>query len=91
MRMASFDRDFWQLRSGEEMHQHHPDSFWLPPREKRENLQPGQAAKLIFDIESVDQDGTLQVQGERMWVVVAERVNDGYIGLLDNEPASLEP
>lgn len=30
------------------------------------------------------------VQGERMWVIVAERCGEGYIGILDNQPASFE-
>ena len=91
MRMASFERDFWQLRSGEESHRQHPDSFWLPPLEQRQSLQRGQAARLMFNIEGEDDDGTVEVQGERMWVVVAERVGDAYIGILDNQPACLEP
>ena len=91
MRMASFKRDFWQLRSGEESLRQHPDSFWLPPLEQRQALQRGQTARLIFDIEGEDDDGTVEVQGERMWVVVAEQVGDAYIGILDNQPACLEP
>ena len=91
MRMASFEQDFWQLRSGEESHRQHSDSFWLPPLEQRQALQRGQSARLIFDIEGEDDDGTVEVQGERMWVVVAEQVGDAYIGILDNQPACLEP
>jgi len=90
MRFATLERDFWQLRSGEESHQQHPDSFWLPPLAARQNLQRGQAARLIFDLEGEEEDGSVGVQGERMWVIVAERVGDAYIGILDNQPACLE-
>jgi hypothetical protein len=91
MRLPSFERDFWQLRSAEQSHREHPDSFWIPPLERRQSLHRGQAARLIFDIEGQDEDGAVEVQGERMWVIVAERVGDAYIGILDNQPAAIEP
>ena len=91
MRLANFERDFWQLRSGEESHRNHPESFWIPPLEQRENLRRGQSARLIFDIEGENEDGQIEVHGERMWVTVAERVGKLYIGILENQPASIEP
>lgn len=91
MRLASFERDFWQLRSGEACHREHPDTFLTPPWEQRNSLQRGQSVKLIFDIEAVDENGQVQVQGERMWVTVAERIGDLYVGILENQPACLEP
>jgi hypothetical protein len=90
MRLASLESDFWQLRSGEESHRKHPDTFWLPPLDQRQNLSRGQAARLIFDIEGEEEDGTVSVQGERMWVIVADKIGDTYIGILDNQPACLE-
>jgi hypothetical protein len=91
MRLASFERDFWQLRSGEEAHRRNPDTFWIPPLEERRSLRRGQAARLIFDIEAEDENGADSVQGERMWVVVAEKIGETYIGILDNQPASVAP
>jgi hypothetical protein len=91
MRLPSFERDFWQLRSAEQSHREHPDTFWIPPLERRQELKRGQSARLIFDVEGQDEDGPIEVQGERMWVIVAERVADAYIGILDNQPASIEP
>jgi hypothetical protein len=88
--LASFERDDWQLRSGEESHRQHPGTFWIPPLEQRENLKRGQAVRLIFEIEGEEEDGSLLVQGERMWVIVAEKVGDTYIGILDNQPSCLE-
>ena len=76
MRLASFERDFWELRSGEVSHREHPDKFWLPPLAQRQHLQRGQAAKLIFEIEGEEEDGSVTVQGERMWVIVAEKVGE---------------
>ena len=59
--------------------------------EQRQNLKRGQAARLIFDIESVDENDQVIIQGERMWIVVAEKIGAYYIGILDNQPASFEP
>jgi hypothetical protein len=89
MRLATRACDYWELRSAEESHRRNPESFWIPPLDVRQNLRRGQAARLIFDIE-LDEDGKVVVQGERMWVVVSEKVGDTYIGILDNKPASFE-
>ncbi|MFN9364917.1 MAG: hypothetical protein ACK55N_05830, partial [Planctomycetota bacterium] len=91
MRLATFQTDYWQLRDAEECHAKNPDEFWIPPLEERINLQRGQSAKLIFDIEATDEDGNVIVTGERMWVTVLERVGDLYVGILENQPASLYP
>lgn len=85
--MASFERDFWQLRSAEGAHSEQPTSFFIPPIQARQNLKRGDAAKLIFDIEGLDEDGAIVVGGERMWVIVAECVGDAYIGILDVQPS----
>lgn len=90
MRMPSFERDYWQLRSGEESHRKNPEKFWIPPLEERKNLVRGQSARLIFDIEGEEEDGTVTRQGERMWVTIAERIGDTYIGILENQPACLD-
>lgn len=90
MRLPDLKTDSWALRSGEAAHRANPETFWIPPSEQRHGLQRGQAARLIFDIQ-VEEDGRAVVQGERMWVIVAERCGEGYIGILDNQPASFEP
>ena len=90
MRMPNLQQDYWALRSGEDAHRSHPETFWIPPREVRENLRRGQAAKLIFDV-ALDEGGEVVVNGERMWVIVAEKIGDIYIGILDNKPAGFEP
>jgi hypothetical protein len=90
MRLASLDLDSWQLRSAEESHERNPDTFWLPPRDARNDLRRGQAARLMFDIHERQPDGSLAVQGERMWAIIAERLGDTYIGILDNQPVSVE-
>jgi hypothetical protein len=59
--------------------------------EQRQTLTRGQAAKLIFDIETEDDSGKAVLTGERMWVIVAERIGEFYIGILDCQPASMTP
>lgn len=91
LRLASLDQDFWQLRDGEQSAREHPDTFDVPPREMREDLRRLDLAKLIFDIEGQDEGDEVEVRGERMWVLVAERVGPCYIGILVNEPELVEP
>jgi len=87
MRQADFHSDGWCLDDGEALHAEAPDTFWIPPREDRERLGPGDLVKLIFRI-AVD-DSASPVAVERMWVIVRERAEGGYLGLLDNDPFAL--
>lgn len=89
-RLASFDVDGWELRSAEVARNQHPDTFLLPPISERRQLERGKAAKLIFDIFFADEAEPF-IQGERMWVIVARRIGNAYIGILDSPPASVEP
>ncbi|WP_103624552.1 DUF2314 domain-containing protein [Campylobacter concisus] len=56
------------------------DKFYLPEREKRQNLRTGDIVKLIFRFE----DGEF-AQVEHMWVVVSKTNNGEFTGILDNE------
>jgi hypothetical protein len=89
LRKPSLDEDGWALRNAEGSHEENPASFWIPDRDVRDGLKVGQAAKLIFEIIATSLDGNQQLGGERMWVIVSERVGDQYVGILDNPPASL--
>ncbi len=91
MKLATLEDDFWVLRSGEACHEESPENFWIPEKGMRLNLKRGDAAKVIIEIESEDEDGNIQLQGERMYVIVSEVLEDYYIGILDAQPASLEP
>ena len=52
----------------------------------------GCSARQPFDCSPhLSPGGDIAVQGERMWVIVSERYGDFYIGILDNQPASIEP
>ena len=89
--LANITEDFWELRSGEKSHEENPEKFWIPTRNERDNLKKGMAARLIFDIETEDENGKILTNGERMWVIVLSKKNDYYLGILSNEPASVEP
>ena len=71
----------YSLDNGEELNLEAPETFWIPPRDQRENILPGELVKLIFRIYVDDEQHV-----ERMWVIVKERNMDGYIGALDNDP-----
>lgn len=87
MRLPALDTDYWELRSAERSHAENPTKFHIPPLEARNSLSRGRAAKLIFDIAAYDESGQIIVGGERMWVIVAERIGDSYIGILDSKPS----
>ena len=92
IRLPTLERNFWSLASDEKANAENPDTFWIPERERREQLRRGDAAKMIFEIESEDADtGAIVVNRERMWVIVTEKIGDTYIGMLDNQPATIEP
>ena len=71
----------YTLDNGEELHREFPDTFWIPPRDQRQNLLPGELVKLIFRISLAEEQHV-----ERMWVLVKEKGSNGYIGQLDNQP-----
>ncbi len=66
MRLTTLDEDGWELDDGEPIAAAHPDTFWIPPREERDALAPGQQVKLIFRILVADEDGSEEVHVERM-------------------------
>ena len=72
--------------SGEERHALHPETFQLPERRARESLSPGDAAQLLFDIETRDAGRVVDRGIDRMWVIVRHRVGNLYCGVLDSNP-----
>jgi len=46
VRLASFDKDYWELRNGEECHEKDPDTFWIPSLEERKSLRRGMQPSL---------------------------------------------
>ena len=78
--------------SAEERHAAHPETFRIPSRCDREHLVPGDAAKLLFDIETREAGRVVDRGVDRMWVVVKARLGGGvYLGMLDNDPGRADP
>ena len=86
-RLATLERDGWQLESAEIRHSAQPATFWIPSQNDRETLKPGDAAKLLFRVEA---NVHTQPGLERMWVIVRRRSGQLYVGVLDNTPATEE-
>ena len=82
--------DGWELISAEDRNATHPETFHIPAREKREGLAQGDAAKLLFDIETREGGRIVDRGVDRMWVIVKARTERGYIGILDNDPGTAE-
>ena len=87
MRTPDFERDGWTLEDGEERHRAAPATFEIPDIQIRERLRPGDFAQLIFRI-AIDDDEDPESY-ERMWVIVRERIPEGYLGMLNNRPATI--
>ena len=87
---ATIENDGWTLVSAEERHAAHPDTFQIPPRDKRESLSPGDGVKLLFEIETKEGHRVVDRGVDRMWVIVKARTKESYIGILDNDPGTAE-
>lgn len=90
MRFPSIESDFWQLESAEDRHQASPEESQIPPRATRASLRRGQAAELLFRILGEEEDGSLAVLTERMWVIITSRTDEYYLGCLSNQPPCLD-
>lgn len=86
IRFPTLEQDSWCLKSAEAQHAAHPDTFWIPPLADRQSVARGRMAKLLFAVRAALKDGRPDDGVHRMWVVVAEKVGDTYIGILDVEP-----
>ena len=68
------------LEDGEQQHEEFPDTFWIPPAEQRK-ASKDQLVKLMFQITA---NG--ETQTEHIWVVIKKKTDEGYLGVLDNDP-----
>ena len=87
MRAPNFELDGWCLEDGEERHRSAPATFEIPELVDRQSLRRGDFAQLIFKIAIDDDEDPESI--ERMWVIVRERTREGYIGMLNNRPATI--
>ena len=84
MNLSTFEKDHYVLDECEERHEESPDNFYLPELSKRQNLEVGDLVKLIFRMEEKSEPKSLVV--ERMWVIVKDKIEEYFIGELDNDP-----
>lgn len=82
--MGEFVAQF-QLVDAVEFQKLHPKTLELPDELNRRNVRIGEWAKLIF-LFPVNR----YPQTERMWVRVVGIRAEGYVGVLDNDPANIE-
>ena len=77
-----------RLNDAEMMYRTYPDHFYLPPEAERRGLRVGQFAKVSFQNLEWDGAGDGNARGERMWLKVVSRNEDGsaYVGTLANNP-----
>lgn len=76
----------WTLVSAEARNAKNPKTFYIPSFEERSSLSRGMAAKLLFDITTIE-DGKIIDRGiDRMWVIVTSVLDVGYQGVLDSNP-----
>ena len=80
-----FERDGFYLENAAMRAKLWPRAFVIPPDDERKSVRPGQTVKIDFTFapESEPKEGN---ESERMWVAVKERVDDHWIGVLDNDP-----
>ena len=90
LHFASIEKDGWTLESGEERHARSPETFEIPSRTARESLGPGDAAKLLFDIETRETGQVIDRGIDRMWVIVKRRTGNLYVGVLASDPGVAE-
>ena len=73
----------YTLENVQEVHMQFPRTFIIPTEEEIEDLKIDDLVKLIFCLpEETDND----CRAERMWVQITEISEDGFSGILDNEP-----
>jgi hypothetical protein len=82
----SVDDEGWALCVIEEQMIDYPD-IQPPAIEEFLYLKIGDRVKLIFEILGEDESGEF-IQCERMWVKIEEKTEQGYRGILDNEPTT---
>jgi len=87
---ATIEKDGWTLISAEERQAANSDTFQIPSWEERTSLFPGDGVKLLFDIESKENDLIIDRGVDRMWVIIKTRNAEGYVGVLDNDPGTAE-
>ena len=77
----------WNLENAQKLADEFIYTFYKPSKEVVSLLNVGNQAKLIFSFESDDPEDP---SAERMWVEITERIENKFIGYLDNDPAYIK-
>ena len=85
-RLAALEPDGWHLLSGVVSNEQYPETFHLPEESRRYSLDVGDTVKLQFEFALKDEEGELDLFGERMWVEVVGSWGPYIIGKLSNQP-----
>lgn len=73
--------DGWVLIDGVEQNRQYPLSFEIPSEEERTSAKVENTVKIGYT-----SDASEGPSGERFWVIVKERTDDGrYVGQVDND------
>ncbi len=83
LKLAKIETDSWELEDGEAKNSENPTSFFIPSLESRQNLLPDDKAKLILRIRTVNDKDVEEDNVEGMWVIVREKKEDFFVGILD--------
>ena len=87
-KLATLERDGWELESGEERAKEYADTFEIPSNSELSLVKVGNLVKLIFIVKAIDKAESENLQVERMWVYVTETQKGMFIGRLQNKPKS---
>ena len=77
----------WNLENAQKLADEFIYTFYKPSKEVISLLNVGDKAKLIFGFESDDSEDP---SAERMWVEITERIENQFIGYLDNDPVYIK-
>jgi hypothetical protein len=85
-RLLHLEPNEWTLESALIRSEQAPDTFLIPSAEERASLGVGRGVKLLFWIQSADEDVAVC---ERMWVLITGIGADGrYVGVLESMPTT---
>lgn len=76
----------WHLDNVEDRAAESPRTFFIPPEQRRHNLQEGDTVKLVFMLNHPSGD---EPEAERMWVDVVRADGTSYTGSLLNTPDAI--
>ena len=85
-KLTNIETDSWELADGEVKKEENPAAFFIPSLQSRQALQPDDKVKLILRIRTIDNNDQEEDHDEGMWAIVRERMEDYYVGVLENSP-----